>query len=133
MKSQAMQEQTPAAGREAVERIRERPVFAPPTDIYETEGSVVLFTDMPGVDESSIDITLEQNVLTITGRARDLDVPKGYQRIYAEFEPGDFQRSFALSNRADPDGIKASMKNGVLRVEVPKAKPAQKKIPVMAD
>ena len=118
---------------ESVERTQERPVFTPRTDIHETDGSVVLIADVPGVDEKSVDITLEDNILTITGRTRDFEVPHGYRKVYAEFEMGDFQRAFALSNKADPNGIKASVKHGVLRVEVPKAKPAQKKIPVMSD
>lgn len=124
---------TTTGARESVERTRERPVFMPRTDIYETENSVVLVAEMPGVDENSVDITLEDNVLTITGRTRELDVPDGYRRVYSEFGAGDYQRSFALSNKADANGIKASTKHGLLRVEVPKAKPAQKKIPVMAE
>ena len=119
---------TPEGG-ESVERTRERPVRAPRTDIYETEDDVVLVADMPGVDQKSIDITLERNVLTIVGRTQDV-APEGYRLAYAEFEGGDFQRSFALSSQADPNGIEASMKDGVLQVRVPKAKPALKKIPV---
>ena len=57
---------TTSGGREPVERTQERPVFMPRTDIYETENSVVLVAEMPGVDESSVDVTLEDNVLTIT-------------------------------------------------------------------
>ena len=112
-----------------VERTSERPTYAPRTDIYETEGSVVLVADMPGVDEKSVDITLEDHVLTITGKTRDV-APTGYRRVYGEFETGDFQRSFVLSDRADAGRIQASVQNGVLRVEVPKAKPVQKRIPV---
>ena len=111
------------------QRTPERPVYSPRTDIFETEDRVVLVADMPGVDDRSIDVTLERNVLTITGRTRDV-APEGYRLAYAEFERGDYQRSFALSNQVDRDGIEASMKDGVLRVSVPKAKPASKKIPV---
>lgn len=118
-------------GESAVERTREQPVYTPRTDIYETEDAVILVADMPGVDEKSLDVTLERNTLTITGRTRD-EVPEGFRRAYAEFDRGDYQRSFALSSHADPNGIQASMKDGVLRVSVPKAKPALKKIPVVS-
>jgi len=132
MKNDKVQETRGAgAAGESVERTRERPVHTPRTDIYETEDAVVLVADMPGVDEKSLDVTLERNTLTITGRTQD-DVPEGYRRAYAEFDRGDYQRSFALSAHADPNGIQASMKDGVLRVSVPKAKPALKKIRVEA-
>lgn len=113
----------------SVERTRERPVLTPRTDIYETEGSVVLVADMPGVDESSVDITLEDHVLTISGKTKDT-APGGYRKVYSELETGDYQRSFVLTDRADAGRIEASVKNGVLRVMVPKAKPVQKRIPV---
>ena len=129
MKNDKVQETPAARVGEPVERTRERPVHAPRTDIYETEDEVVLVADMPGVDEKSIDITLERNVLTILGRTQDV-APEGYRLAYAEFERGDFQRAFALSNQADPNGIQASIQDGVLRVSVPKAKPALKKITV---
>jgi len=127
MKKEKLHETRVQEGGESVERTRERPVYSPRTDIYETEDKVVLVADMPGVDDQSIDVTLERNVLTITGRTQDV-APEGYRLAYAEFERGDYQRSFVLSNQADPNGIQASMKDGVLRVSVPKAKPALKKI-----
>jgi HSP20 family molecular chaperone IbpA len=114
---------------EAVEQTRERPVYAPRTDIYETEDAVFLVADMPGVDDKSIDVTLERSTLTIRGRTQ-YSAPEGYRLAYAEFERGDYQRSFVLSANADANRIEASMKDGVLRVSVPKTKPALKKIRV---
>ena len=107
----------------------ERPVFTPRTQVHDGEDSVVLVADMPGVDDQSVEVTLEDDVLTIVGRTQDA-APAGYKRIYAEFEQGDYRRSFVLSDRADAAGIQASVTNGVLRVEVPKVKPAQRRIPV---
>lgn len=124
------QETTQAQESRSVERTRQRPVYTPPTDIYDNETSVVLVADMPGVDEKSVEVTLEDDVLTIVGRTPDF-APHGYRRTYAEFEPGDYRRSFVLSDRVDAAGIQASVKNGVLRVMVPKSKPAQRKIPIV--
>jgi HSP20 family molecular chaperone IbpA len=118
-----------AATREPAERTRERPVHTPRTDIYETEKEVVLVADMPGVGEKGIEVTLERNVLTIVGRTEDA-APEGFRLAYAEFERGDYQRSFVLSGQADANGIQASIRDGVLRVSVPKTKPALKRIPV---
>ena len=108
---------------------REHPVFSPRTEMFETQDEVVLVAEMPGVDETAVDVTLEDHVLTISGKTRDA-VPEGYRRIYAEFERGDFRRSFELSDEADAERIDASVKDGILRVRVPKAKPAARRIPV---
>jgi HSP20 family molecular chaperone IbpA len=107
----------------------ERPLFSPRTEIFETKDEFVLVAEMPGVDDTSVDVTLEEQVLTTSGRTRDV-APDGYRRIYAEFERGDYRRSFELSDRADAEKIEASMKDGILRVRVPKAKPAARRIPV---
>jgi HSP20 family protein len=119
-------------GTSDVEQTRPRRTLVPPADIYETKDSVHLVADMPGVDEKSVDITLQKSVLTITGRVEPRDT-EGFRRVYAEFEEGDYSRSFQLSGEVDSSKIKATMKNGVLHVSVPKLKPAQKKIPVLAE
>ena len=115
--------------REAATTESKRPVYAPRTEIRETKDEVVLVAEMPGVDASSVDVTLEDDVLTIVGRTRDVEL-EGYRRVHAEFERGDFRRSFVLSEAADAEKIEASVKDGMLRVRVPKAKPASRKIPV---
>jgi HSP20 family protein len=101
------------------ERTRERPAFVPRADIYETDNEIVVLADMPGVDESSVDITLENNVLTINGYVPS-ESPEGYDLAYAEYQTGDYQRSFSLSNEIDQDQVEASMKDGVLRLRLPK-------------
>jgi HSP20 family protein len=86
---------------------------------------------MPGADESSIDVTLERSVLTISGRF-EAAAPEGYRPVWREFEGGEYRRSFELSGEADASGIEASIQNGVLSVKVPKTKPAQRRIPVVS-
>ena len=80
----------------------------------------MLLADMPGVNESEIEITLEKDRLTIHGPVADR-APEGYRPIYSEFCIGDFERTFVLSNEIDRDGIEATFKNGVLRLSLPKA------------
>jgi HSP20 family protein len=113
------------------ERTRERACCVPRADIYETNDTIIVVTDMPGVDESSVDITLEQNVLTINGYAALVE-PEGYRLGYAEYRVGDYQRQFTLSDQIDRDKIEATVKDGVLRLHLPKVTPTTKKIAVKA-
>jgi HSP20 family protein len=117
---------------EGAERTRETRCYVPRVDIYETDGNIVVVADMPGVDESSVDITLEKNVLTINGYVQ-LAQPENYDLAYSEYGIGDYQRSFTLSNEIDQEKIEAVVKDGVLRLLLPKAGPAKtKKIAVRA-
>ena len=106
------------------ERTRTRPVFVPPTDIYETQNNVVLLVDMSGVAPDAVDITLEKRTLAIYGHAKDQQ-HQNYRQVYAEYGDGDYERVFTLSEDIDRDGIEASQKNGVLRLVLPKVAPAK--------
>jgi HSP20 family molecular chaperone IbpA len=108
------------------ERAKETPIFKPRFDIYENDSDVVLVGDMPGVDETSVKIDLEGSELTIRGTFA-LETPEGYALTYQEYGSGDYERSFTLGDTIDRDGIKAVVKDGVLRLTLPKAKEAQPK------
>lgn len=108
------------------ERTRNRKVYVPKVDIYEAKGAIVLMADMPGVNEKSVDITLEKNVLTITGTVEP-EVYKDHSITYSEYDMGDYQRAFTISDEVNREKIEASVKNGVLRVTLPKAEPAKVK------
>ena len=115
------------------EQTRPHQVFVPRTDIYESKEHLLLLADMPGVREDSLDITLEQNILTIHGSVEPLEFP-GYALSYSEFGSGDYRRVFALSNEIDRQGIEASLKNGVLQLILPKSKDAiPRKISIKAE
>lgn len=117
---------------EGAERTRPGRAYVPRTDIYETEEALVLLADMPGVDQNTLDITLEKNVLSIRGQV-EMQNPDNYNLAYAEYEVGDYERNFTLSDGIDTDNISASIKNGVLQINLPKAGPAKaKKINVSA-
>mgnify|MGYP001053277368 CR=1 FL=1 len=105
---------------EGTERIRERRTFIPRTDIYETEENIVLVLDMPGVNEESIDITLEKNVLTITGNS-SVENPKEHSLAFAEYMVGDYERNFRVTDQINSEKIEAVYKDGVLRLTLPKA------------
>lgn len=117
---------------EGVEHTRACHVYAPNVDILDAEGEILLAVDMPGVDEKSVDITLEKNVLTIHG-AVEIDIPEKFRPAREEYCVGDYERKFTISQEVDSDGIKASVKDGVLRVTLPKSDKAKtKKIAVSA-
>ncbi len=125
-------EKQEAAMPEGTERTRPTACFIPRADIYEDEGQMVIVADIPGVDENSVDITLEKNILTINAYVES-PVPEGYALAFSEYEVGDYQRSFKLSDEIDREKIKATVKDGQLRLFLPKAAElAARKISVSA-
>jgi HSP20 family molecular chaperone IbpA len=131
--TQAMEVQTrEEIAEENMERTRARRCFIPRADIYETNGEIVITADIPGANEKSVDITLEKNVLTINAYIEPVH-SDGYTLTYSEYEEGDYQRSFRLSDEIDRDAIKAVVSNGVLRLHLPKAETAKtRRIEVVA-
>lgn len=116
----------------ATERIRNVKTFVPRVDIYEAKDALFLIADMPGVDENSVDVELEKNILTIAGRV-NIDETKEKSLVYSEYETGDYERTFTLSDEIDREKIHATVKDGVLHLELPKAEKVKpKKIAVKA-
>ena len=113
------------------ERTRARPAFVPRVDIFETDEAIELLADMPGVDETSVDVSLENRVLTVKGLVEQ-SWPEGYELAYAEYRVGDFERTFTLSDLIDPGAIEATARDGVLRLHLPKAQPVTTKVTVKA-
>jgi HSP20 family molecular chaperone IbpA len=126
--------EAPAA--ENVERTQSARIYIPRTDIYETPDTLVVTAEMPGVCDSDVDVTLEKHVLTITGRVHHpicSDGTDGMTLSVAEYDIGDYQRSFTLSDEIDRDHIEATMKAGILRLVLPKSTVARaRKIAVKA-
>ena len=94
-------------------------IYAPDVDIREDGDGIRLLADMPGVDQASADITVENNVLTIQGTAHVVP-PDGHQLVGQEYGVGRYRRDFTLSSAVDVNGIKARVRHGVLEVTIPK-------------
>jgi len=109
---------------EDTERTRECRCFVPRADIYEADEQIVIVADVPGAEKDSIDVTLEKNILTIDAYVNSVS-PEGYSLSFAEYEVGDYQRSFRLSDEIDREKIQASVKDGVLRLYLPKSDAAR--------
>jgi HSP20 family molecular chaperone IbpA len=101
------------------ESTRPRRVFVPRTDIIEKSDSIILVADMPGIDERNVDITLEKGILTIYGTVAAA-YHEDYRIAYAEYGIGDYRRSFTVTDEIDREKIEATVKNGVLRLTLPK-------------
>jgi HSP20 family protein len=114
------------------EKIRNVKTFVPRVDIYETKEALFLIADMPGVDEKTVDVELEKNILTISGHVENGKV-KDYNLVFSEYEVGDYEREFTLSDEIERGKIKAIVRQGVLRLELPKAEKIKpKKIAINA-
>jgi HSP20 family protein len=102
------------------EPTRARKVYTPAVDIIERNDDIVVIADMPGVDEKSVDITLEKNMLSIYGRVEPV-IPEQHRLSASEYGIGDYQRFFTIADTVDRGRIQASVRNGVLRLVLPKA------------
>jgi HSP20 family protein len=93
----------------------------PVVDIYENEENIVIKAELPGIDKNDIVIDVKGRVLTLKGeRSTDNEVKEdNYYRQERSY--GKFERAFALSVEVDPDKIKADYKDGVLKIDIPKA------------
>ena len=119
-KDEKKEEETPEAPR----RVPPVPVCVPDVDIRETEDEILINADMPGVDEKSAEISLENSILTIQGKTTG-DSPEDHRLAREEHGVHRFRREFELSNAIDGTGITAHLKNGVLRVHLPKGEGAR--------
>ena len=98
--------------------------FVPATDIFETDGALMIVMEMPGTDKNDLDISVEDGVLHVEGRV-NFDKYQGLQPLYTEYIIGHYRRSFSLSNKIDQNKISAEMKDGVLTLLLAKAEEAK--------
>jgi HSP20 family protein len=94
--------------------------WRPLVDIYETEIAVVIQADLPGVSKEAVSLEVKDNILIIKGDRTDTADAKEDQYYRRERSCGTFHRAFSLRYSIAPEKIKASMKSGVLKVEIPK-------------
>jgi HSP20 family protein len=109
------------------EQTRPGRYYVPDVNIYEYDDSLKLWADMPGVKEKNVKVTLNDGVLTIVGQVA-ADMYAGLRPLYTEYNVGNYYREFASNEDIDESRIRATLKNGVLELELPKkekAKPRQ--------
>ncbi len=101
-----------------------RNFHTPLIDIYEGPDGLVLEADLPGANEESVVIQLEENVLTLHAQVPS-PASEGARVLHEEYRVADFHRSFILSDEVERSRIAAELKNGVLRLTLPKAERAK--------
>jgi len=112
------------SGTETATPTAERPEVAenyisPSVNIFETKDGYVLEADLPGVAKEGVDISVEENTLTITGRRQRTELKA--DELYRESRAEDYQRAFELDPNIDTSKIEAKMDDGVLTVALPKS------------
>jgi HSP20 family protein len=100
---------------------RQQNGFAPALDLSETADGFLVEVAVPGMKPEDLQVTLENNVLTIKGQLRQEseDKKRSYHRTERRY--GSFQRTIALPSTVKADAIKAALTNGILRLDIPKA------------
>jgi HSP20 family protein len=99
----------------------------PRSNVYDAGNELVLTAEVPGLRDSDLSITLNQDVLTIAGE-RKSDAPEGYSAFRREREPRKFSRSYVLPAKVDPEKTSAKLENGILTLtleKAPEVKPRQ--------
>mgnify|MGYP003127888044 FL=1 len=95
----------------------------PKVNVYEYDDKVGVVAEIPGLDKKDLSVEVENGVLTISGDKHGLFDDKGAKVIRRELKHSSFKRSFELGELLDGDNIKASFKDGLLSIEIPKAEP----------
>jgi HSP20 family protein len=104
-----------------------RDTFVPSIDISETEKQFVIDVEVPGVDKKDIELSIENNTLTISGERKfeKKEDNKQYHRVESHY--GTFSRTFSLPDNVNTESINASYNNGILSITVDKSEQQMKK------
>jgi HSP20 family molecular chaperone IbpA len=123
MSDKALRAKEKTAASPAAEHTKPGPTFTPAVDIFETDTTITLLADIPGVKTQDLDIDLRDDVLTLTG---EVVAPEGSEEtdILREYVTGKYFRQFTLSEAIDQSKIEAGLKDGVLRLSLPKVEKA---------
>ena len=101
--------------------------FAPRIDLSETEKAITISAELPGMEPDDVEISIDRNVLTLSGEKRAEKEDKGKHHYRVERSFGSFRRSIPLPGEVEEDKISAKMKNGVLQVNLPKSNESHQK------
>jgi len=101
-------------------------VWAPPTDIYETEENFVVRIEMAGMRDEDFEVAVENNMLMISGNRPDLNERRAYHQMEIRF--GKFEVAIEIPVPVEIDRATAEYKDGFLRMQLPKANPKTIKV-----
>ena len=124
IESKALQPKEKVEVSSQAEQTKPGRVFTPVVDIFETDKELTLLADMPGVKAKDLKIDLHESVLSLSG---DVQPPEGEKEVEVlrEYNTGRYFREFRLSDIIDQSKIEAVLKDGVLRLKIPKVEAAK--------
>ena len=103
---------------------RTQPFVVPPVDVYEDASGITLLADLPGVPREGLNVRVDGDSLQIEGTVSS-SAPAGMELVYGEAQVPAYRRRFTLSRELDTARIDAQLKDGVLRLTIPKAEEAK--------
>jgi HSP20 family protein len=128
-----MNAQTRVTARETERDQENLGALLPPVAIYEDESGITLTADLPGVSKERLGVKVNGDNLLIEGDV-SVPAPQDMELLYAEILASSYRRSFTLSRELDASKIEANLKDGVLKLRIPKAEEARpRKIEIKVD
>lgn len=106
------------------EERRDQPFVVPPVDVFENESAITVLADLPGVTRDRLGVRVDGESLTIEATASTVG-PQDMQLVYGEAQYPSYRRQFTLSRELDASRIEASLKDGVLKLTIPKMEEAK--------
>jgi len=106
------------------ETTRDQPFVVPPVDVYENESGITLLADLPGVSRDRLGVRVDGETLIVEASASTAQ-PEGMQLIYGEAQYPSYRRQFTLSRELDSSRIEAALKDGVLKLQIPRREEAK--------
>ena len=107
-------------------RVEQRSFVKPPCDVYENADEFLLVVDVPGVTKEGLSIQMEQGEVTIEARRQEPAVQG--KLLSTEYVPSDYQRRFALPADVEQEQVQAELRDGVLRIRLPKSESAKPRL-----
>ena len=111
----------------SLKKLRELEGMSPSVDMYDKKDEIVVKAEVPGIEKENINISISDNTLTIKGETKKEEEVKEEDYYYSERSYGSFARTLSLPAKVQADKIKASFKNGILEIRLPKAEEAKPK------
>jgi HSP20 family protein len=111
----------------------EQPTLLPPVDVFEDDQGITLYADLPGVPKDRLQLNVDGDTLILDGEIA-LDMPKAMEATHIEVAFPRYHRVFTLSKELDTENLSADLKQGVLKLRIPKSEKAKpRKIQVKAE
>jgi HSP20 family molecular chaperone IbpA len=103
----------------------QQPFTVPPVDVFENENAITLLADLPGVPRDRLHVRVDGENLLLEAEATTTSGPDNMQLVYGEAQVPLYRRQFTLSRELDTSRIEAQLRDGVLRLTIPKAEDAK--------